>query len=209
MSAVMQQINLYNPALRPARESFSARQLLAWVVIAALAMGALGWWATRQARELKGEIAGQPGAGAPTADAGASPQQVAAMEKALRERQALLAARLAARDGLKRGMAASGHGPSGLMGAIARTLPAAAWITELRVAGSRIEAGGRTLDPGAVEGWLQRLRADGFLAEGDTPAVRVERMEAAAIPGARGQATYSFHVTGTLAFPFADDGTRP
>lgn len=209
MSAVMQQVNLYNPALRPARESFSARQLLAWVVIAALALGALGWWATRQARSLKDEIAGQGGAGAPVADAGTSPQQVAAMEKALRERQAALAARIAARDGLKRGMAASGHGPSGLMQAIAQTLPAAAWITELRVAGSRIEAGGRTLDPAAVEGWLQRLRAAGFLAEADTPAVRVERMEAAAIPGAHGQATYSFHVTGTLAAAFADDGTRP
>lgn len=209
MSAVMRQINLYNPALRPVRESFSARQQLAWIVIAALAMGALGWWASRQARELKGEIAGQQSAAAPAADAGTSPQQVAAMEKALRERQAALAARLAARDGLRRGMAASGHGPSGLMLAIAQTLPEAAWITELRVAGGRIEASGRTLDPGAVEGWLQRLRAAGFLAEGETPAVRVERLDAAAIPAARGQTTYSFQVAGTLASPLADDGTRP
>lgn len=209
MSAAAQHINLYNPALRPARESFSARQLLAWVVIAALAMGALGWWATRQAREIKGEIAGQGRPATPAADAGASPQQVAAMEKALRERQAQLAARLAARDGLRRGMAASGHGPSGLMRAIAQTLPAAAWIRELHVAGGRIEAGGRTIDPGAVQGWLQSLRTAGLLAEGNAPAVRVERLEAAANPGAHGQATYSFHVTGTLASALADDGARP
>lgn len=209
MSAIPQQINLYNPALRPVRESFSARQLLVWLVITALLMGGVGWWATRQARELKTEIEGPGARRAAPADAGATPQQVAALEKTLRERQAQRDARLAAREALKRGMAAAGHGPSGVMQSIADTIPPAAWIVELRVAGSRIEASGRTLDPAAVEGWLQRLRAAGFLAESPSPAVRVERMDPAAVPGARGQATYSFAVTGTLAAPFADDGTRP
>jgi len=45
LASPLGQINLYNASLIPARELFSARLIVAWVVVAALLMVAIGWWA--------------------------------------------------------------------------------------------------------------------------------------------------------------------
>lgn len=209
IAAAPQQINLYNPALRPARETFSARQLTAWMVLAALAMGAVGWWATRELRELRREISGQP-AGADPAEAGPTPQQVATLERQLRERQALRDARQAARDTLRRGTVAAGSVPSAVLREVADSIPETAWLSEIKVAGARLEMSGRALDAGAVNAWLARMRSSGFLAPRPAAGVRIERLDAAALPaGARGQATYAFHLSASLGAPFADEGGRP
>lgn len=210
------QINLYNPALLPKREHFSARQIVVGVAAAGVAMAAIAWWAAREAEVLRREVAEQARqlesvaarAQAPPLLEGQpvpTPQQVAALEQAFRDRQALLEARRAAREALKRGMAGPDAGPSALMRMVATSIPAAAWLTEVRAVGSRIEVSGKAVDPAAVEGWLARLRTSGFLAETPVPTVRVERIEAP-VPAGRALPTYLFSIAAELASPLAEEG---
>jgi len=210
MAAVLvspQQINLYNPTLLPSREQFSARQLAIWVVIAVAALAAVAWWATGQMRSLMREMAEQ--ARAPSkGPVGPTQQNVEAMEKALRDKLALLEARRATRDALRRGMAGPDAGPSAVLRRIADTIPPTAWVLEVKVAGSRIDIKGRALDPAAVDAWLERLRGSGFITEKPLPNLRVDRIEPAAGPG-KGPASYGIQISATLAAPFAEEGGRP
>lgn len=182
-------------------------------------MAAVAAWALSQSAALRKEIseqaqyrAGQTARAMlpPTIDGKPvpTPQEVAALEQALKGKQALLESRRAARDASKRGMAGPESGPSALMRLVATSIPREAWVTELRVAGSRFDVAGRATDPAAVEAWLARLRASGFLAEKPAPALKLERMEAAAAP-VRGAGGYTFSVSATLAAPLAEEGKGP
>lgn len=213
------QINLYNVSLIPKREQFSARQIVAGVVLAAVAMVAVALWSTLQMRSLRQEVAEQAkqlasrsarALAPPTlgGEAVPTPQEVAALEQALRNKQASLEARRAARDALKRGMAGPDSGPSALMRLVATSIPQAAWMTELRAVGGRIDLAGKALDPAAVDAWLDRLRASGFLAEKPVPTLRVERIEASEAAGRRAPA-YAFDISATLASPLAHEGGQP
>ena len=217
-AAAPSQINLYNAALLPKRESFSARQIAAGVAVAAVAMVAVSWWAASESRLLRKEVAEQAQYQAakiaralvpPTLDGKPvpTPQEVAALEQGLKAKHALLESRRAALDAMKRGMVGPEAGPSALMRLVATSIPREAWLTELRVAGSRLDVAGRATDPAAVEAWLARLRASGFLAEKSTPTLRLERMEAPGTPGRT--SGYTFNVSATLASPLADEGPRP
>lgn len=210
------QVNLYNPALLPQRERFSARQIAAGVIVAGAAMAAVGWWAASQSAALRKEIAEQVQYRAaqtaralapPTVDGKPvpSPQEVTALEQGLKAKQVLLETRRAARDVLKRGLAGPDAGPSALMRLVASTIPREAWITELRASGSRLDVAGRAIDPAAVEAWLARLRTSGFLAEKPEPALKLERIEAGT---GRAGGGYTFSVAAALASPLAEEGTR-
>ncbi len=209
LASLPQQINLFNPSLLPARQRFSARHLASGVVIAVVGLGAVGWWSTSEMRALRSEMAAQaPVAATRHADAGPTPQQVAGLEQTLRARHALLAARLAARDELLRGVAEHGSGPSGVMRRIADSIPSSAWLTEVRVGGARIDLSGKAFDPGAVDGWLDRLRKSGFLASRPSPTLRLERIEAPAQRAGSAQLAYQFHISAALSSPFAEEAAR-
>lgn len=206
-----QQINLYNPSLMPAREHFPARHIVMWIVFAALALGAIAWWAKNESLSLRREMADQA-ARAPASRAGEggiTPQQAAALEQALRDKLSVLESRKAARDALKRGIAGRDNGPSGVMRLVAETIPSTAWIAEVRVAGSRIEVSGRALEPAAIDGWLERLRESGRLAATPPPSVRVERIETPVGAAPHFAQAYVFHISAALAAPFADEGAKP
>ena len=218
-AAPPRQINLYNPALLPKREQFSARQIAAGAALAAVAIAAVSFWAAKEASTLRREVqehertraAQNALALAPVMLDGRpvpSPEALAALEKALEAKAALLKSRQAALEGMRRGTAGADAGPSALMRVVASTIPATAWLGEIRVAGSRIDIVGKALDPADVDGWLARLRASGFLAETPLPSVRVERIEAPTHGGsARG--AYQFTLSAALASPFAEEGARP
>jgi len=211
MSAVpfpsLQQLNLYDPSLLPPRHAFTVRQLLAWVLIAALALGVVAWWARGQIGSLRQEMA-REAARPHEPEAGPSAQQVAGLEQALHARTALLDARRAAREALERGMARPDAGPSAVLRSIADTIPPSAWLVELRVAGSHVDIRAKALDPAAVDAWLERLRASRFLAERPAPTLRLDRIDPPA--GSTQSATvYGVLVSGTLEAPFADEGARP
>ena len=215
----LHQINLYNSSLLPVREVFSARLIVTWVVIAALAMAAVAWWAVIEKRIVSREVAlqlsrqaaniarstvvGADGEALPT------PQQVEATGKSLGAKHALLETRRATRDLLTRGLASEKGGPTALMRLIATTLPPQLWLTELRVNGKQVTIAGKALEPSAVNLWLDRLRASGYLIETPLPTMRVEQLASAvpAVPGA--PLIYTFNIAAGLASPFADEGAAP
>jgi len=202
-----QQVNLYDPSLLPPRHAFTVRQLLAWVLIAALALGVVAWWARSQIGSLRQEMARE--AARPRAqETGPTAQQVAGLEQALRARTALLEARRAARDALERGMARPDAGPSAVLRRIADTIPASAWLLELRVAGSHVDIRAKALDPAAVDAWLERLRASRFLAERPAPTLRLDRIDPPA-GSAQSAPVYGVQLSAALEAPFADEGAKP
>lgn len=223
----LRQINLYNASLLPTREVFSARLIVGWVVVAAIAMAAVAWWAVIETRKINLEIANQASRQAterartlpvlPTGEVLQTPQQLVARQQALRSQQALLEARRAAREVLKRGIATDKSGPSALMRQLASSVPPPLWLIEVRVAGSRIDISGKTLEPAAVNLWLERLRAAETLAIKPVPAVRLERVDTAVQPSAQPPAqlparmppVYTFAISAALSIPFADEGGRP
>lgn len=215
----IRQINLYNPSLLPTQEVFTARRISVGVVAAVLIMASIGWWAFAERQRLSQEIASKAAArAAETARAevifaagGAplTPTQLAALETTLNSQRAMLAAKRDARDLLRRGLATDKAGPSALMRLLANSAPAQAWLTDIRVGGNQMEVVGKTLDPAAVNVWLARLTASGYLSAMPLPTLRLERVEAPAPPPGRAFPVYAFTIAGTLASPFSDDGGRP
>ncbi len=218
-SSTLRQINLYNPALLPVREVFSARLIVTWVVIAALAMAAVAWWALLEKRTVSREVANQLSRQAANvirsavvgADGEAlpTPQQVAAIRESLRTKHALLETRRSTRDLLARGLVNEKGGPTSLLRLIATTAPPQLWLTELRVNGKQVSITGKTLEPAAVNLWLDRLRESGYLIEKPLPTMRVERLETL-VPAPVGVTlAYTFNIAAGLSSPFADDGATP
>jgi Tfp pilus assembly protein PilN len=217
------QINLINVTLVPSKEVFTASRIVIGVIAALLTMIGIGWWAFSERQKLSQELARQAAARiAETArsqlaaggiDGPVTPQELASREQALKAQVATVAARKVVRDALKRGLATDKQGPSALLRTVASTIPADAWVTELRGEGSQFELIGRTLDPAAVSVWQERLTASGALAAAPMPVVKVERADAvSATPSAaavRAPAVYTFSITGTLAAPFASERGRP
>lgn len=208
MAAIMaspQQVNLLNPALLPVRQKFSARQLFIWIALATGALAAVGWWTSGQMSALRGEIAAEQARPRPQAEPGPTALQVASLEQSLKAVRAKLDARRAALDGLRRGMAGPGGGPAGVMRRLAETIPSTVWLQDVNVNAARIDLKANALEPSAVEGWLERLRAGGFLADRPASTLRLDRIDAAvAAPGA--PTAYSVAVSATLASPFAEGG---
>ena len=234
MSAVinqpaMRQINLLNPSLLPKREFFSARSVLGWVIVAIVAMAAVAWWAATETRSVSRQASEQTvlraaekqrvfGAMLADGESIPTPQQIAAMDQSLRAKQTALESRRAALVNLKRVLGTENGGPSATLRTIASSMPDSVWLTELRATAGHLEVTGKTLDPAAVNAWLDRLTAAGYLTKKPVPAVRIERADVAgavtAPVGAPGIATpstasrvpvYSFGIAATLAHPFAED----
>ena len=218
-AASLRQINLYNASLIPTREVFSARLIVTWVVIAALAMAAVGGWAVIEKRNVSRQVASQLSQQAANiarstvvgADGEAlpTPQQVAAMRESLRGKHALLETRRATRDLLARGLASDKGGPTALMRLVATTAPPQLWLTELRVSGKQVNVTGKTLEPSAVNLWLDRLRASGYLIETPMPTMRVERVESTGPAASGAPLAYTFNIAAGLSSPFADEGALP
>ena len=217
--ASVRQINLYNPSLIPESEVFSARLILTWVAITALAMAAIGGWAIVEKRNVSRQVATQlsqqAANSARSTVVGANgevlptPQQVEAIRQSLKGKYALLETRRATRDVLTRGLASEKGGPAALLRLIATSVPPQLWLTELRVNGKQVSIAGKTLEPSSVNMWLDRLRASGYLLEMPLPTMRVEQLASAAPAMAGVPLVYTFNIAAGLVSPFADEGAAP
>jgi hypothetical protein len=121
----------------------------------------------------------------------------------------LLEARRGVRDLLRRGVAGEKSGPKALLRVLATTVPAEIWLTEVRVEGSQLNISGKTLEPSAVNVWLDRLLVTGYLADKVPPSMRVERIDTIVPVSSAVPLTYSFNILTSLAAPFADGGAKP
>lgn len=176
-----QQINLHSPILLQPRKQFSATAMGRALLTLALALAGLGTWMSVQNRGLQreGELAetrqraerDQLMRGLATqkqsGDRGALQQQLHGLEAEIAQQRQLLAE-------LERGRAEPGWAHSDLLALVARTVPPAAWVTELRFSPERMAISGMTLDPQALQGWISQLSQSPALRGRPLAEVRVE-----------------------------------
>lgn len=180
-----QQINLLTPILLAPRRHLSALALLQASGLLLLAALGAGLWLqhrdrqaeaghqavmARYAAERQALLVARASLPAPQ-DALAVQEQLTALEAGNAERRALLQSLGSAgrRDGQRH---------SDLLALVARTLPEAAWLSELRHRPGRVELQGGTLDTAVLRPWLDRLAAHPLMAGQEPSALRVDRLGA-------------------------------
>lgn len=180
-----QQINLLTPILLAPKRYLSALTLLQATALLLVACLAATLWLQQRDRQAEVEHqallarydaerqalqVARAGLPAPQ-DALALQQQLQPLQAGNDERQALL-------QTLTGGAARDGRRHSDLLALVARSLPEAAWLSELRHAPGRVELIGGTLDTAVLRPWLARLSAHPLLAGQELSALRVERLGA-------------------------------
>lgn len=177
-----QQINLLTPILLAPKRHFSALTLLQAGAVLLLGGAVAALWLQQRDRSAEAQhqqlLARQAAERQQLTLARANlpaPQDATALQQQLQALQAGNADRAALLQTLT---SADGNGPSHaqLLALVARTLPEAAWLTELRHAPGRLELAGGTLDTAQLRPWLDRLAGHALLQGQQLQALRVERL---------------------------------
>jgi hypothetical protein len=161
-----QQINLYNPLLRPQRKSFSARSIA--MTLGFLAVGLCGIYAfalvqARKAESIARDYSQQVAAQreelmkltqqlAPRSRSQALEADVARLESEVKARQSVLGA-------LRTGELGNTAGFSEFLAALARQALPGTWLTGLVIgdSGNELQVSGRALRPDLVPSYLKAL----------------------------------------------------
>lgn len=164
-----QQINLYEPRLRPRHELATARNLGVVALLLVLLMTALAWWVRADA-ERKSEAAEMAGK-----TQGEAQENLVVLSKQLAERKvspaltreielakATLAERQAIVDALDSGKLGNVSGFSAFMSGFARQAQSDLWLTGFSInqGGEEIEIRGRALDPARLTAYVQGLSGE-------------------------------------------------
>jgi Tfp pilus assembly protein PilN len=201
-----QQINLSTPILLSQKRYFSAQTMALTLAIFAVVGAALceAWvWNLQsasagfaqtmsdQAREvesLQAAIQRIKDSAAP-ADA-ALVQQLQEQRKVVQQKAQLLAA-------LKNGMFVPGEGHSDRLQWVARSIPTPVWVTEIKADTTRFEVTGFTLEPAALNAWVDKLSESPLMQGLKLATVKVENTAAAVVAS---RAAWSFNLV-SLAAP--------
>jgi Tfp pilus assembly protein PilN len=194
-----QQINLYRPNLLAPRRHFSAAAMARALAALALGLVLLAGWTSMSTQRLRLELAAASAAdererqhlNALLAQRPAAPADSAALEQELAQAQKTLAERRRVLDEWNAGGSSGAARHSAFLQALARTVPAPLWLTEVRLLPGRFELTGAMLQPELLRPWLERLAGEPAAAGQALRSIRVERREPAA-DGTEGG--WTFHV---------------
>lgn len=180
-----QQINLLTPLFLTPRRYFTAATMLQALGVFVLLGGALSayWiWSLklvsagyeqsvasnqREIDRLKTALRLSQARTAP-ADT-ALVQELQARQAELREHEQRL-------NELRRGLLRDGQGHAARLQLLARSIPAQAWLTEIRADDQRLELAGYTQEPAALNGWMARLAESPLLQGQQLAVVKVEQI---------------------------------
>lgn len=180
-----QQINLCTPIFLTQKRYFSAQTMASALGVFVLLGGSLSAYWTwtlkslsegyqqsvsanqREIARLQAAIRLNKENSAP-ADA-ALVQELQARQGELQQRQALLAE-------LQRGLLRDGQGHAARLQLVARSIPPQAWVTTIKADEQSLELGGYTLEPAALNGWMERLAQSPLLQGQQLSVVKVERV---------------------------------
>ena len=177
-----QQINLLTPLLLTPRRQFSATAMLRWASGALLLALLVVLWALWQTRALAQQS--QSLTQAETQQREALVKQIAAMPAsadvdAIRQQIDALALQLAREErvlqSLAPGVRPVGERHSDVLALLGRSAPASLWLTELRWRNGELELKGQTLEPPALQVWVEALSRQGALKGLKLQVVKVER----------------------------------
>ena len=180
-----QQINLCSSLPPSRRQSFSANTMALALLVFAVVGGALsaGWVISlqragqgyaqtlasqeRDIQALKTALAAARSSAAPLD---------AALQQQLQGKHTEVAQREQVLQALKEGVFVPGMGQSDRLTLVARTIPQDVWITELKADAARLELTGFTLEPAALNEWVQALAASAQMQGVPLASVRVENV---------------------------------
>lgn len=212
-----QQINLCTPILLTQKRYFSAHTMAIALVLLMGVGGVLcGFWVwnlnraseafqksmtagTREIESLQAAIQLSRANAAPVAPA---------LLAELQERRNALAQRENLKDALIEGMFRPGWGHSDRMAWVASSIPAPTWITQVQMDGQRFEVTGFTLEPAALNDWVNKLSVSPLMKGLKLATVKVENAVnastaapltaalAASAPIDLARAVWSFHLVG-------------
>ena len=185
---MVQQINLLTPILLKPKRYFSAlamAQALGLLLAAGLVFGA---WLSLQARQTGADFRAAQARSADeqqrlvqalaalprSSNSAQMAQQVARLDDENQQQQQLL-------NALNGGVAPVGARHSDLLRLLAQSVPAAIWLSELRwqagpdISHGRLTLSGATLEPAALQQWLQGLAQQPLLANLPLATVKLEK----------------------------------
>jgi hypothetical protein len=191
-----QQINLFNPAFQPRKQVLSAVRMAVALLVLAVGLGLMVSYGKVRTAELQRQ-----------ADAGAErlKQKQARMdnvntefaprvaskdlEAELAEAEAQLAALTRISSVIERGELGDTRGYAGYFKALARQSVDGLWLTAVTVAGAGNDIGikGRTLDPGKVPGYLNRLTQEPLMQGKAFASLQIGEAAPVATTGADGK----------------------
>lgn len=194
-----QQINLCTPILLTQKRYFSAHTmaiaLAVFLVLGGALCGTWVWNLDRGTEAFNQSISAQARdvaslkAAIQQSQASAAPADPALLAQ-LQERRNAVAQREQLKEALVEGMFRPGWGHSDRLTWVARSIPAPVWITDVRMDGSRFEVTGFTLEPAALNDWVNKLSVSPLMQGLKLATVKVEHATAAtvAVPGAAASA---------------------
>ena len=190
-----QQVNLCTPILLTQKRYFSAHTmamaLVAFLLLGGTLCGAWVWNLDNASESLKQSMTSQTRevenlkAAIQRSRANAAPVDPALLAQ-LDERRAAIAQRLKLQEALKEGMFRQGWGHSDRLTWVARSIPAPVWITDMRMDGTRFEVSGFTLEPSALNDWVDKLSSSPLMQGLKLATVKVESASAASTPAVDG-----------------------
>lgn len=190
-----QQINLCTPILLTQKRYFSALTMVQALALIALVGGGITayWvWTLKQATAGFRQTVAATATEVTTLKAAIQSRQVVAMPVAPALVQELQNRRLedARREKilfeLRQGLFRPGWGQSARMQLVAQTIPPEVWVTQVQADERQIDVSGFTVEPAALNEWVQKLGSSPLLQGQSLTTIKVERVVA---EGAGGAAT--------------------
>ncbi len=183
-----QQINLCTPILLTQKRYFSAHTMAIALGVFLLMGGVLcGVWvwnldqgakAFRQTTVSQTQEVESLKAAIERSKASAVPVDPALLAQ-LQVRRNTLVQREKLREALKEGLFRPGWGHSDRLTWVARSIPAAVWITDIKMDGTRFDVTGFTLEPSALNDWVDQLAVSPLMQGLKLSTVKVANATAA------------------------------
>lgn len=179
-----QQINLCTPILLTQKRYFSAQTMVlalgVFLVLGLLLCGLWVWNLDRSSASLEASATSRKQevdslqAAIAISRAHAAPVAPALLAL-LTERRNALEQREQLREALNEGMFRPGWGHSDRLTWVARSIPASVWISDVRMNGARFEVSGFTLEPAALNEWVDKLSISPLMQGLKLATVKVEK----------------------------------
>ncbi len=219
-----QQINLSTPILLAQKRYFSANTMAiglgAFLVLGGALSAAWVWNFDRGIATFNQSMAAQAQevdslkAAIERSKANAAPVNPALLEQLQRVRNTV-AQREKLQLALQEGMFRQGWGHSDRLTWVARSIPDVVWLTDVKMDGSRFEVTGFTLEPAALNEWVDKLAVSPLMQGLKLATVKVENATAAlaaqavapasapSAPAAPARAVWSFNLVSVEPPPAA------
>lgn len=178
-----QQINLCTPILLTQKRYFSAHTMVialgVFLLLGGILAGVWVWNLDKSTQSFRQSTLAQSRdlealkAAIERSKARAAPVDPALLAQ-LQTRRNSLAQREKLREALKEGMFRPGWGHSDRLTWVARSIPAPVWVTEVKMDGTRFEVTGYTLEPSALNEWVDQLAVSPLMQGLKLSTVRVE-----------------------------------